>query len=307
MSDVILHHYDSSPFSEKVRLVFGIKGLHWNSVIIPNVMPKPDYTRLTGGYRKTPSLQIGADIYCDTQCIVRELERRFPRPTLFADGGEGLQYALSAWTDRVFFRAAVDMVFGSIGDQISQTFVDDHARLTGSPFDLARKRASVPVMREQLRAHAHLIESQLRDGRPFLLGNQPGLADVHVYHVTWFLRSALPNAAGQLDRLPLYREWNQRLAALGHGVRSEMTAADALEVARQATPETLPHEDVNEPNGLRPGMRIEVAPDDYGRDFVKGELLRSSPQEIVVLRRDEELGEVAVHFPRIGFVVVRTR
>jgi Glutathione S-transferase, N-terminal domain len=41
-------------------------------------MPKPDLTALTGGYRKTPVLQIGADIYCDSQLIMRELERRYP-------------------------------------------------------------------------------------------------------------------------------------------------------------------------------------------------------------------------------------
>ena len=42
-------------------------------------MPKPDLMPLTGGYRKTPVLQIGADIYCDTQLIMLELERRAPR------------------------------------------------------------------------------------------------------------------------------------------------------------------------------------------------------------------------------------
>ena len=30
-------------------------------------MPKPNLTALTGGYRKTPVLQIGADIYCNSQ------------------------------------------------------------------------------------------------------------------------------------------------------------------------------------------------------------------------------------------------
>jgi hypothetical protein len=31
-------------------------------------------------------MQIGADIYCDSQCIIRELQRRFPEPTLSAAG-----------------------------------------------------------------------------------------------------------------------------------------------------------------------------------------------------------------------------
>ena len=79
MSDLILHHFDWSPYGEKVRVLLGIKGLAWRSVQIPMVMPKPDLTALTGGYRKTPVLQIGADIYCDTSRIARELEQSLPR------------------------------------------------------------------------------------------------------------------------------------------------------------------------------------------------------------------------------------
>ena len=64
MHDLILHHYTMSPFAEKVRLMLGYKGLAWRSVHIPSVMPKPDVVALTGGYRKTPVLQVGADVYC---------------------------------------------------------------------------------------------------------------------------------------------------------------------------------------------------------------------------------------------------
>ena len=96
MTDIIiLHHYDISPYSEKVRLGLGLKGLAWASVEIPVIMPKPDLTALTGGYRKAPVLQIGADIYCDSQLIMRELERRHPSPS-FYPAGRGTADAL-AW------------------------------------------------------------------------------------------------------------------------------------------------------------------------------------------------------------------
>ena len=71
MNDLILHHYTTSPFSEKIRLILGFKQLAWKSVLIPSIMPKPDVVALTGGYRKTPFLQVGADIYCDTALIAR--------------------------------------------------------------------------------------------------------------------------------------------------------------------------------------------------------------------------------------------
>ena len=51
MTDMILHHYETSPYAEKVRLGLGLKGLAWASVEIPVIMPKPDLTALTGGYR----------------------------------------------------------------------------------------------------------------------------------------------------------------------------------------------------------------------------------------------------------------
>ena len=51
---IIFHHYDISPFSEKVRVAFGIKGLDWYAVEQPVIMPKPELTALTGGYRKIP-------------------------------------------------------------------------------------------------------------------------------------------------------------------------------------------------------------------------------------------------------------
>jgi len=54
MSQLILHHYPTSPFAEKIRLIFGYKKLAWQSVIIPRIMPKPELTALTGGYRRTP-------------------------------------------------------------------------------------------------------------------------------------------------------------------------------------------------------------------------------------------------------------
>src|SRR5262249_18654055 len=82
-AELILHPYRFSSYSEKVRLVLGLKGLSWRSVEIPPVLPKPDYLPLTGGYRRAPALQIGADVFCDSKRIIEELERRFPEPSIY--------------------------------------------------------------------------------------------------------------------------------------------------------------------------------------------------------------------------------
>ena len=113
MSDVILHHFALSPFAEKVRIGLGLKQAAWKSVDIPIIMPKPDLMPLTGGYRKTPVMQVGADIYCDTQLIMLELERRLPSPPFLLKGREGEARAITMWIDRSMFAPAVGLVMSS--------------------------------------------------------------------------------------------------------------------------------------------------------------------------------------------------
>ena len=96
MPEIILHHYPQSPVAEKVRVGLGIKGLAWASVEIPRIPPKPLLMPLTGGYRRTPVMQIGADIYCDSQCILREIERRHPQPSFYPGGADGMAWGSAA-------------------------------------------------------------------------------------------------------------------------------------------------------------------------------------------------------------------
>src|ERR1700691_6402287 len=130
---IILHHFDASPFSEKIRVIFGFKEISWRSVRIPRIMPKPDLMPLTGGYRRTPLMQLGADVFCDTQIIIREIERRFPEPSVFPHG-KGLPYGLAFWTDRQFFMASVPVIFGEIGHMVPEAFKKDREAMSANAF-----------------------------------------------------------------------------------------------------------------------------------------------------------------------------
>src|ERR1700745_2172452 len=165
---IILHYFDQSPFSEKIRLIFGLKNIAWTSVRISRIMPRPDLMPLTGGYRRTPVMQVGADIYCDTQCIMRELERRFPEPSLLPNGYQGLAWGSAMWTDRPFFQNTVNLVFGSLADRVAADFIEDRERLRGAKFDVGAMTAAIPQMRDQFRAHLQWIDAQLGDGRSFI-------------------------------------------------------------------------------------------------------------------------------------------
>ncbi len=138
MHELILHHYPTSPFAEKARLMLGFKQLSWRSVMIPPVMPKPDLTALTGGYRRTPVLQVGADIYCDTALIARRLEAEKATPALFPEGQEFTAATLAQWADSVLFLNAVSLVFqpesmalrfAQVPKEFVQVFSKDRAQL----------------------------------------------------------------------------------------------------------------------------------------------------------------------------------
>lgn len=116
---------------------------------------------------------------------------------------------------------------------------------------------------------------------------------------------ARPPAAAVFERAGAVAAWEERLRALGHGERHEMSREEALGIAAGSSPDTTPREDPDEPNGLRPGERVRVRADDYGPETVEGELVASSAHALSLARRDAELGELVVHFPRAGFVVTR--
>ncbi len=300
MVGLILHHFDLSPYAEKVRVMLGIKGLAWASVQIPMVMPKPDLVALTGGYRKTPVLQAGADVYCDTSCIARELERRHPVPTLFPDGGAGLAVGLAAWGDR-YFEPGAGLAM-SVNEGLPVELIKDRREFfSHMNFDTLRSR--VPHMYAQLLAHTALVEEQLSDGRAFLQGAQPGLTDVTAYYVLSMARGFLPDASAILAPFGQVAAWEARVRAIGHGNRSEIDAARALAAARESRPGPGRGVDPRDRSGLQAGQRVTVTPDDYGKVPVTGELVTLDLHEVALRRVDERAGEVVVHFPRIGYVV----
>lgn len=304
MTDLILHHYPASPFSEKVRIAFGIKRLAWKSVQIPMILPKPDLMPLTGGYRKTPVLQIGADIYCDTQLIMLELERRAPATPLLPAAQAGEARALAMWIDRTIFWSAVGVVMGAIGDKLPEAFRKDRSAFSGRPFDVERLKAAAPVARDQSYAQLVLAEEMLADGRLYLMGAAPTLADCALYNPVWFLKERLGAGAvvPPLDRLPRIVAWSERMKAFGNGTPLEMTPVEALETARASTPAPCTV-DADDPSGLAAGRMVRVTPDDTGKVPVTGELVGLGADRISLRRRDERVGDVVVHFPRAGYAI----
>jgi glutathione S-transferase len=303
MSDFILHHYDGSPFSEKLRLILGFKGLPWTSVKVPVIMPKPDVTALTGGYRKTPIAQIGADVFCDTALIARVIDRLAPNPPLYPASAP-LAPLLAQWADGTLFwtvipytmqPAGMSAIFAGVAPEIVKAFAADRA-----PFTAGLKRQTIADAGANLARYLALLDAQLADGRPFLFGADASIADFSVAHCLWYVRRATP-LAGIVTRHAGLTRWHDRLTAFGHGTSTPMTSADALALAAR-TAVCVPAA-VSPGLGFEAGARVTVTPTDYGMDPSVGELVGLSEDEVVIRRTDERAGTVHVHFPRAGFQV----
>jgi glutathione S-transferase len=305
MQELILHHYPVSPFAEKIRAILGYKKLAWGSVEIPMVLPKPDVVALTGGYRRTPLLQIGADVYCDTALIARVLERVAPEPSIFPEGDTLAVQAAAFFADNVLFNIAVPIGFQPGG--MIKLFLPDATPEFLKKFgeDRAAMRQGGTVRRGPLaECKANLagalvrIEAQLRG--PFLFGARPCVADFSLYHVLWSVwQPAI--ARPMLDPFPKTVALIERIAAFGHGRPSPLTSEDALAVSRKSTPAAIRNPQAVETDGIPLGGMAEVMPVDSALDPVSGALVHCSAEEIVLQRSDARAGSVMVHFPRFGY------
>jgi len=289
--------------------MLGFKGLAWKSVHIPMVMPKPDLVALTGGYRRTPVLQIGADVYCDTSLIARVLDR-MPGPTLYPYGDRFEGRAMSFFADSVLFNITVP-----IGFQPGGMMKRFHPEMTAEMLaDFAKDRAAMrqggTVRRGPLaecRANmAYLlggVDAQL-GARPFLLGASASECDFALYHVLWPVWQ-VPSTRALLDPLPNVVAFLERVSAFGHGKPEQITSAAALEVAKNAEPAAIRDPQAFETDGPKLGDEVHVMPVDYAFDPVRGALVHCSADEIAVRRTDARAGTVVVHFPRFGFQVAK--
>ena len=301
--DIFLHHYPPSLFSEKIRLMLGYLNLPWKSVIIPSIMPRPLLMPLSGGYRKTPVLQIGANVYCDTRIIARALARHAGDTTLYAHGFTA--HRVADWADSHLFQVTVAINFspkavmammGSFPPDEAAAFQKDRAQLTqGAAISTLSPEAATAS------AHHYLNELDASVGDGFLFGAKPCIADFSVYHCLWFLGNNPVNAP-MLDAYPNVRAWMKRMAAFGHGRVESVDGEAALAGARSENPE-LPALENRLPEGFALGDPVTVTPVDYGKIPVAGTLAAWSTEEVVIARETPETGRVMVHFPSSGFEV----
>lgn len=308
MSAMILHHYWPSPVAEKVRKVLGIKNASWRSVEIPRLPPKPDLMPLTGGYRLTPVLQIGADVFCDSRAIIREIDRRITEPTLFPGGADGMAWGVGEWVDGPLFLLTILAVFvDTFEGPTPEGFWKDRCDLYfGEGFDVDKTVAELPNTLAKIRAEFSWMNTRVSSGRNFMLGVEPGLPDALCHYVIWFIRGRYSGGAELLSEFPALNAWEDRMQAIGSGNHEDLASGDALDIAQAASPNVPLTFDVADPTGMSKGEAVTVAPDmTAGSPPVSGTLVGLDIDRISILREDPRVGEVCVHFPRVGYNILR--
>jgi glutathione S-transferase len=308
MNKLILHHYPNSPFAEKIRLILGFKKLQWDSVMIPNMMPKPDVIALTGGYRKTPVLQIGADIYCDTALIADVIESLAPAPSLYPPEIAAASRILAQWADSTLFWTSVPYAMQPAG--LAHMFAGAPPEtIKAWSDDRAVFRANTPRMRPAEANAAFPIYLRRLDeslgGKSFFFGDSPSIADFSIYHSLWFVSRGGPMAQ-ILESSPRIQAWRDRMAAFGHGTFAKLDSAEAIRIANAAHADATAGVNVDS-HGIAAGEAVVIAATDTGVDPIEGALYGATEDRISIKREDVRAGTVVVHFPRLGFELRRVK
>lgn len=283
----------------------GFKKLEWKSVEQNRLPDRPELFAMTGGYRRIPVLQIGADIYCDTQCIFRELETRFPNPSFHSNGNEGVSFGLSRWIDGPFFELGVRVAFAPVAENLPPELVADRTRLYFGPDgDMAKEAKDIPHTLSQLRPQLGWLNQQITSQGPYLHGSKASMSDLLAWYIVWFIKGRFADAEQLFAEFDALLQWIPLMESMGHGTYTDITPADALAVANASTPNTEQVSDAADPQGLKPGMTVSVAPlTNSGEHGVSGKLCSVGSDRLSLHRNDELCGDVVVHFPRVGYRV----
>ncbi|MEM1402705.1 MAG: glutathione S-transferase family protein [Pseudomonadota bacterium] len=300
-TSMILHHYEASPYAEKIRLMFGHTNSSWASLTSPAWPPRPNVDPLSGGYRRIPIAQVGADIFCDSWLIAKEISAATDCKELDPASVEGDAKTLMDKAELEGFFSAITSVpptkllgtmlrnFGPIG---AYRFVKDRS-------GILKGGTTKPETGDGAKAVMSEIFSTL-DGmtanREWLSGDGPSIADLTVYHPIWLhlnCGGAFPKEAKNA------LAWFDRVAAIGEGDRKEIGQADAFAAARDNDPRPLP-ESMNI-GDLELGATVRVAPQDYGVVPVTGSLAAATEERLILAREADDFGTVHVHFPRTGY------
>ncbi len=304
MTDIILHHYWPSPFAHKIRLALGLSGVAWKSVEIPRVPPKPLLMPLTAGYRRTPVLQSGADVYCDTQNIVRALTELTDDRKLLPHDQRGKILAFTDWADGAVFNLAARVVLTSALDTAPPEFIQDRGGLYFGPnWTPEGLRSQLPGVILQLAAHLNSIDQGLSDQGGYA-SDDLSYADVTIAYLAWFIRGRWDQGPEFLRQFAHIERIEREVHEAAQDNHQELSGEEALAIAERSQ-SVSPH-GVTAQCGvtLEQGTRVAIKPQAETSDPpVIGRLRYLDRERVSIDHHAPEVGDVVVHLPVAGYQI----
>jgi len=278
--------------------MLGYAGMPWHSVTIAELPPRPAVEILSGGYRKIPVAQIGADIYCDTKTITTEIARLAKKPELALENcSPDIQDFVRHAELEAFLALSMTAGSGMMLQLVKDLPPTTVLRFLKDRAGIARTAKMKPVLPWQAKSicrdYIANMESLLSDD--FLFGDAPCIADFAAYHGLWFAC----DYSGQswVKKSAKVSAWVARMQAFGNGSPTSMTTEQALDLARDSTPADVTNPTADQNQSLR------IAPSDYARDPVEGLLVGETDNSWVLKREHPRVNSVHVHFPKAGFTL----
>jgi|TARA_B110000503_G_scaffold109212_1_gene163316 glutathione S-transferase len=304
MSDLILHHYPQSPVAQKIRLALGIAGVSWHSVEIPRLPPKPLLTPLTANYRRVPVMQIGADVYCDSQNIIRAIAETGYGDVLFPNGCVGEAMALASWAETTLFDLCVRLVITSAIGSAPPEFITDRASLYfKSGWTTQGMKAALPAVTLQLQASLRWVDTLL-EMTGYTVGQTHSYADAAIASIAWFLRGRWDGGAALLAPFGHICRLEAEIVEKGQGYPSDLQPEEALAIAHAHEPVSPTGIYSGFDAGLTHGQRVVIRPDGETADpEVFGALRYLDDTRASIDHYSPETGPVAVHFPLAGYML----
>ena len=304
MPDLILHHYWPSPFAHKIRLALGLVDTSWKSVEIPRVPPKPLLMPLTAGYRRTPVLQSGADVYCDTQNIVRAISELTATSLLLPTRQRGQIFALTDWVDGTVFNLAARVILTSALDTAPPEFIQDRGGLYFGPnWTPEGLKAQLPGVIRQLAAHLDSINQGLTDTGGYFTESL-SYADISIAYVAWFIRGRWDVGPEFLSQFPSVERIERNVHEQSTDRHEELSAESALMMALQAESIAPRGVEAQIGSGLSEGMPVLIRPQAETSDPpIIGRLRYLDRVRVSIDHQDPQVGNVVVHLPVAGYQI----
>ena len=199
-----LYQFELSQYSEKVRLILDYKGLPYRKIEVTPGIGQVDLFRMTG-QKQVPVLKDGDRYLADSTEIAKYLDRAYPdRPIIPTDPQErGLCLLIEEWADESIGIKSRKALFGAISqDQnfrksLLPTTTPDLLKnlVEVIPSDLLRVLGfgvgySPEVLKSAMTDLKQDLEalSLLLSNRPYLVGDQPTLADLAVAGLSMLIK-----------------------------------------------------------------------------------------------------------------------